>query len=252
MSLRNALDFALRQRLTWSPPARERSGEPEPFADDRERLWTETFGLGPARKRMAAWRWRRNLDALGLLVRAGDHPAVEALRRRRGPLRVLDVGSKNFDYADALSAFWTTGGVPPRLTGIELDAHRRYTDFRTRRAWAEHYASFVPDARYVAGDVLAWTEPADAVTWFYPFLTRGPLNRWGLPARFLRPRDLLDHVAGLVSPGGVLLIANLNDDEAALQRALLEEAGLPHSDLGAVPGASAAASSGRRLIVVTT
>lgn len=236
MSLRTSLDFALRQRLTWSPPAHERPEEPDPWQDDAERLLAEGYGLMGARQRMAAWRWRRNREVLQFLDRAGREPEVAALVKRPGPLAALDVGSKNFDYVDALGAFWTQGGQSLDLAGVELDAHRRYTDLRTRRAWADHYASFVSGARYLPSDVRDWTTPVEAVTWFHPFLTALPLKKWGLPTKYLRPQELLHHVLQLVVPGGVLVVANQTADEAELQHRLLDDEGQPYTDLGVVNG----------------
>jgi len=244
--LRTRLDWALRQALTWSPPAfEEAETKDEPVTDDEAR-WTEVYGLAPARDRMTEVRWRRNLAVVQLLDRAAGHPALAAVLASPGPLRALDVGAKNFDYVDGLAA--VLGRVPGlrsaraglEVTGLELDAHRRYTDLRTRRAWADHYASHVPGARYRAGDLLDEAGSYQILTWFFPFVTEFPLRRWGLPRRYFRPQDLFDHALGLLAPGGVLVVVNLNADEARIQRDLGARSRAPSFeafDLGVVPGA---------------
>jgi len=251
MSLRNSIDFFLRQRLTWSPAARERSEDPEPFADDTDRRWTEDYGLEAARRRMAGWRWRRNLAVLQLLDRAAAEPLFREALAGGDPLRALDIGSKNFDYVDALAAVLSHGGRRTvDLTGLEIDPHRRYTDLRTRRAWAEHYCSFVPGARYLPGDLEDHEGSYRVITWFFPFLFRAPLVKWGLPGRLLRPAALLARARALLEPGGVLLIVNLTADEEAEQHRLLGEAGAAFTPVGPVPGRYSPRSADQRLTLV--
>jgi hypothetical protein len=245
LDLRNSLDLALRNRITWSPAAHEEAEDhgglfddlAEPAAArDFEARALRDYGLGTARDRMASWRWNRNLAFLEVLDRAGQSPRLAEFLRRKPSLRVLDVGSKNFDYVDALAAFFAGFGSrrPVALTGIEVDAHRRYTDFRTRRAWADHYCAGVPGSRYLAQDLEDHREPYDLITWFLPFLTEFPLVRWGLPTRLLRPEALFDHAWGLLEPGGPVLLVNLNAGEAERQHALVRSRGLSPEDLGVV------------------
>ena len=233
LDLRNSLDLGLRNLFTWSPRAQEvaeaNDGVPEAG-------WSAPYGLEEARTRMATWRWTRNLAFLEVLDGAGGHPRFQAFLASRTTLRALDIGSKNFDYVDALAGFLSraAGLRQLALTGIEIDAHRRYTDFRTRRAWAEHYCSFVPGARYLAQGLEDHQETYDVVIWFLPFLTERPLVRWGLPTSLLRPETLYDHAWTLVEPGGVLLLVNLNADEEAIQLDLIRRRGHSHEALGPI------------------
>ena len=81
----------------------------------------------------------------------------------------------------------------------------------------------------------------EAATLFLPFVFKDPCLAWGLPGDFFQPEALLDHVVGLLKPGGVLLITNQGLAEAAEQRRLLrplEAAGrLQLIDRGAMPDA---------------
>lgn len=250
--LRTEVDWALRNRLTWSPPARERPEADVATDDPREAAWVERYALGPARDRMTAWRWRRNLAVVEVLEAALSSPALGRFLGRASSVRALDVGAKNFDYVDALGGFWSRAGGRRTvlLTGLEVDAHRRYTDLRTRKAWADHYASSVPGARYLAGDLEFHRERYDAITWFFPFVTEFPLRRWGLPTRLFRPQALFDHAWDLLEPGGVMVIVNLNRDEAARQHEILGRRGVAFDDLGVVPGGFGPNVGDQRVTVV--
>jgi hypothetical protein len=234
LNLRNSLDWNLRNLFTWSPTAVE-------VAEDKEAetgaSWTGRYTLGEARTRMTAWRWNRNLAFLETLDRVVQEPRVQRFLASRPTLKALDIGSKNFDYVDALAAVLSqaAGRRVLDLTGLEVDAHRRYTDFRTRRAWAEHYCSFVPGTRYLAQGLEDHQGAYGLISWFLPFLTERPLVRWGLPASLLRPGALYDHAYGLLEPGGVLVLVNLNGDEEGLQHGLIQQRGHIFTSLGSVP-----------------
>lgn len=248
IDLRNAVDWRLRGLLRWSPPAQERTEEKDPDTE-AEACWVETYSLGPPRERMAAWRWKRNLAVIEILDRVRQGGLAEFLGSCPGP-RVVDIGSKNFDYVDGLYGFFSSFGAPARVTGLEIDAHRRYRDFRTRRAWAEHYCSSVPGARYLPQGLEDYHNPCDVITWFFPFVTEYPLVRWGLPRRLFRPRALVDHALGLLVPGGWMVIVNLNAREAEVQQALLRARGLTIVDVGVVPGSYSPGAGDQRVTLV--
>lgn len=260
LDARNRVDFAVSRLLTWSPAARERPepmddlfGDLEPAerteAEEQERALRTTFHLDDLRGRATRSRYRRNLSVLHSLdAGLGDLPG-DALPDR---VRALDVGAKNFDYVDALVAFaaWHGRTGTPRevaLTGVEVDAHRRYADLRTRRAWAEHYAAQVPGSRFVVGDVREVEGSYDLVTWFHPFVTLEPLLRWGLPRSLLAPQDLLSHVISLLAPGGWLLVVSYDEEEAVEQRRLLDAGHLVWEDRGAPPATALCRGRERRL-----
>jgi SAM-dependent methyltransferase len=165
--------------------------------------------------------WRESLYVLDVL------DAV--LPRDLPPGRGLDVGSKNGCTLPGLAT-----ASPRGWDLVELDAHRRYLWGATRRAYGEALAACFPDCRYHAADVLTLPGPWAVVTWFLPFLTEGPLRAWGLPARFLQPERLLEHVCRRVLPGGALLVVNQGEAEAALQATLFERLGLSPRALGPV------------------
>lgn len=250
-SFRNGVDFALRNVLRWSPPARERP-EPKAGASAVEASWVGQYGLAGARERMTAGRWRRNLAVVEILDRVGREPEVADFLRGRSTLGVLDIGSKNFEYVDALAGFWSRhrGDRTVTLTGLEVDAYRRYTDLRTRKAWADHYCSQVPGARFLARGLEDHGEPCDVVTWFFPFVTEFPLLRWGLPLGLFRPQALFDHAWDLLAPGGLMVLVNLTGAEAEVQHGLVRARGAKFLDLGAVPGSFSDRARDQRLTLV--
>jgi SAM-dependent methyltransferase len=229
-NLRNAADFALRSRVRVAFPYRARNEEKTGVFDAlppdrreaavrRERELRDRYGLGGLYADSPVLTYERNLWALDLLERG-----LLPLPRRDGAvLRVLDVGSKDFAYAPALDAFFRvrTGAAQVALTGVELDAYRRYTNLHTRADHAAWHIRNLPAARYVPGSVLEVTGTFDFITWFSPFVTPEPHARWGLPMREFQPGVLLRHVLGLLAPGGTLLLSHPTEGEARVQRGLL-------------------------------
>ncbi|MBI3391951.1 MAG: hypothetical protein HY039_02050 [Nitrospirae bacterium] len=123
----------------------------------------------------------------------------------------IDAGCKNFFYAFGLFRFLERfrkhGTRKTTLTGYEIDAFRVYTDLRSRADHARGYASFLPGARFVAGDFLDAPGPAVLVTAFFPFVTETPHLSWGLPLDLLQPEAFFRHALGILAPGGVLVTA---------------------------------------------
>lgn len=142
--------------------------------------------------------------------------------------RALDVGPGRCGYLPALVS-WTGGD----WDGVELDAHRRDWTLVTRRGYAEHLLQrLCPECRYRAGSVLALCERYATVTWFLPFVAPAAFSATRLPQRFFAPRELPAHVHSLLKPGGQALIVNQGEHEAAVQRALFSDAGIPARALG--------------------
>ncbi len=227
MDLLRRLRFRARDSLRLSPPAWKRlatRAELERELDDAGRA--RLAELAPRFPRLSLWdracslaEWRESLYALDVL------DTVLAGRPSHG--RCLDVGAKNACMLAGLAT-----AVPLGWDAVELDAHRRYAWGTTRRAYGERMAAAFDGCRFIAGDVRALTGPYALVTWFLPFLAPGPVRAWGLPDGVLAPRPLLRHVAGLLSPGGQLLVVNQGAGEAALQAELFAQCGLEARALG--------------------
>lgn len=222
------LSFWLRGVTSWSLPAWKRTVTLEAL---RETLDAQALSRLEARFDLSGWAarcdeqdWRESLYVLDVLSRV--------LPQALPPGRALDVGSKNGTYFSGLVT-----AQPREWDLVELDAHRRYAWGATRRAHGERMVRGLPGSRFIAGDVRALTGSYAVVTWFLPFLHQAPLDAWGLPRNQLAPEALLRHVHARLVPGGVLLIVNQGDKEAALQRALFERVGLEARSLGQVRSA---------------
>jgi hypothetical protein len=157
--------------------------------------------------------------------------AVVPAELRHRAARGLDVGSKSWSYLAA-----QRGIVSGQWVGAELDAHRRVGGLQTRASIAHWRLRSFPDCRFIAGSVELVTDSYDVVTWFLPFVTAEPHKRWGLAARAFDPTGLAAHVWSLVAPGGVLVVSNQGDGEAARQAEIFDSLDIDAVCLGPVAG----------------
>jgi hypothetical protein len=143
-------------------------------------------------------------------------------------VRVVDVGSKDFVYASALAAFArrAASATHVELTGVEIDGNVIYDDLFTRADHGRAHAALShAQAVYEVADFLAFRakKPVHLVTFFYPFVTRFALLRWGLPASELRPEELFAHAVDMLDDNGILLVVNHTHEERDLLRAMLDK-----------------------------
>jgi hypothetical protein len=145
-------------------------------------------------------------------------------------VRALDVGCKNFAYARGLYHFLRHAGTgTPRsvtLVGIELDPYQIYRDLHSRLDYARYHIRGLEGCEYHGGDVNDHAGRYDVITWFLPFLTEYAHRKWGLPGSRFRPEPTLRHVLGLLAEGGILLLANREEEERDLQADLLRRLGV--------------------------
>lgn len=230
LALANPVFFALRSRLRFRRGG-YRETRATPLTDPVALETLRRCGLDGVIERMSEPTLATTLHVVDLLEAVFTrHPPPSS-----SPLRVLDVGCKNFEVAPALLASLATRGVRRdaiELTGIELDAYRVYAGGHSRADAATYFLELAAKAgfggahRFIAGDVLEHREHYDVITWLHPFVTPTPLLRWGLPLRHLAPERMLAHVASLRAPGGLLVIVNQEPEEAAIQRGLFARVGL--------------------------
>ncbi len=141
----------------------------------------------------------------------------------------LDVGARNAANLGGLATAWPHG-----WDAVERDAHRRYWNTTTRRAFGESMARAFPRCRYLAGDVRDLSTRYSVVTSFLPFVTEGAHRAWGLPGALFEPLGVLRHVWRRVADGGVLIVVNQGEDESEAQGRLFVEAGIRAEPLGRV------------------
>lgn len=231
----NALSFWIRKTLRWS---RGRPSLPDESKDGlfaflgggageaiaRETVLRERYRLDPLASASTRGLYRKNLYLLDILEKAVEGlpiPTPEA------PLvEALDAGSQDWHYVFALERWLRfanrVAGRRVSLTGVEVDGYGIYSDFHSRRDYAEAYAGQTgnPEATFEVGDFL---EPRnrkyDILTAFYPFVLRHHLLLWGLPLRYFKPDRFFPKAAALIRPGGWLLVFThtLREHESLLE-----------------------------------
>lgn len=222
----NSFEFAVRSRVAWrrGPPALPHESKAELYgflpararwaAELRESELLRRYALAPLRARSTRHVYRENVALLAALEDVLGRPPLPAGET----LRAVDVGAKNWSYVYALSQFLGSRG-PLELHGVEVDAHARYADLRTREDYAQAYMDACPRGalRFWAQDALDFGQPGgfDVVTCFYPFLTRYALLRWGCPLSLFQPEALIAHLVTLLRPGGTLCVFTQTSDERA-------------------------------------
>ena len=257
---RNQMQWALRNFVRWTPgeyrekPSRQAfiNHLPHPKAE-LAKILLARYGLSDLPERAADQRVLETLTYLdwldGLALTASDW--LDALLRKESEanhsvvqgeqtLSWLDVGAKNWSYVEALSGFiQNRHGANSQLHGIELDPMRRYTNLHTREQAAQAFIKRIPQASYHVGDALHWQQPVHVISLFLPFVFVEPHLARGLPLPYFQPQALLEHLVGLLEPGGLLIIVNQGEVEAEAQDQLLQnlvvQGSLEIQNLGQLP-----------------
>jgi len=237
-TIRNQLDYPLRQLVRWRRPGLHLRNEPKDnlFGDlsPDERLIAEAG----ARRLLVAYRlhtlytastrrnYRENLFYLEMLERA----LREAIVDLPPAVYAADVGCSHWFYVKALYgllSWWSTD--QPRtvyLDGFEVDAFRVYADLHSRYDHAQSHLGSLPGVRYITTPFTTQPGKYDLVTMLFPFVFRRDALEWGLPHYLFRPRELLAEVWHSVRPGGTLIVVNQGEAEHREQQALMAEAGI--------------------------
>lgn len=134
---------------------------------------------------------------------------------------LCDVGCASFWYAAALDAFFR----PRAMVGVDVEGYRLFKDGRTRSDYAAGYVGQRSNARFVVADYLGYTEPADLITAWFPFLTPPAILAWRLPLSLLRPERLIRQIHRNLKPGGCFVMVNHGPGEADLAHGLCIAAG---------------------------
>ncbi len=185
------------------------------YLDGAERIAAETgeralcarYGLDDLRAGSSRRDYREVVDLLSVL----DDVRVSMPWAPDRPLRVVDVGARNWSYVGALERFFRRRAAKIELSGVEVDGHGIYPNGHARCDYAEAYAAQTgnPAVRYEVADFCEWgrgDEGAfDCVTMFFPFLTRYALLDWGLPSSLFAPAAVIGRAVELLRPGGVLV-----------------------------------------------
>ena len=141
----------------------------------------------------------------------------------------LDIGCRSFSHLPALSVF-----ARHEWHGVELDAHARYWNGYTRRAYGEWMAQQRCGSHYIADSLLQVQGRFNTISWLLPFVVEAALQRWGLPARYFQPQPLLEKACSLLADDGVMIIINQGEHEADVQQVLFETVLVKVGQLGRV------------------
>ncbi|MFC4100583.1 hypothetical protein [Paenibacillus xanthanilyticus] len=233
----NAVRFALRSRLRIRlgrvrlKPAPKAHLYPDAATKRQERELLETYEFGRWRELLGLSDYQLNLYHLDFL--RWLQPELQPHLPRA--LRIVDVGSRTFYYAPALFRFFRRHYEVESLTGIELDAYRRYPNGFTAYDYAQAYLRELnePDViRYEAVDFMRAEAAYNVCTLFLPFVTPDPLLHWGLPLATFQPARLIEHAYRQLEQPGVLIVTNKGAEEQQSLHRLLREAGIPFEDRG--------------------
>jgi len=149
-------------------------------------------------------------------------------------VEVLDIGCKNFFYAQGEYQFFKTQVQNVFLDGVEIDAYRLYSNFYSRYETAKFYIKNNKNIKYIANNLLNIEKKYDYIIWFLPFIKIEPHQYWGLPNKYFMPEKLLSHAYSLLQPNGQMLIINQGMEEAKIQRHLLKKLKIKYTEKGIV------------------
>jgi hypothetical protein len=213
LGARNRLDYFLRETLTLGLPV-----SPE----NNQTLILDALARDEMRELMGAFAWDRWLA-----------------KRNAGGARVVDIGCRNFYLAPLLHALFGEHFAPLEIHGIEIDAHRRYRNLRTRADYGKHYAGSIPNGHYHAMDFRDWREPFEVGLLLNPFVTKSTLLAWGLPLAHFAPEEIYAHARRQCR--GLLFVTHPSEMEREIGLELAARAGFRLlEERGWKPGARSA------------
>lgn len=149
-------------------------------------------------------------------------------------ISILDIGSKNWNYAGSEYVFFKSFSTNLSLTGIELDGYRLCTNFYNRYEIAQFYTKNLPNTKYIIGDFMEHNEKYDYIIWILPFITEYPHLKWGLPLKYFKPEEMLAHAYNLLNENGEMLIINQGEDEYKIQLELNKKLNLNFEPVGEI------------------
>jgi hypothetical protein len=237
--LRNAVDYPLRQAVRLRRAGLRFRNEPKTNlfaflgedeqrqAQSQEARLSAAYHLETIAANSSGENYRENLYYLELLERAFTEVGMQL------PLmiRVADIGPSHWFYVRGLYSllhWWQApGGRDVELSGFEADAYRVYNDFRSRHDHALAHMSGLPGVRYLPRAFQAQPGAFDLALMLFPFVFVRDHLEWGLPGKLFLPEELLSAAWTSLRRGGRLVVVNQGEAEHRVQRALLDQVGIP-------------------------
>lgn len=202
--IKNAIDFFMRNNTKFSRKNFVEKNEQNLLRNYLENLYT--------------------FDVLSKFFQSNNIPEIS----------VLDIGCKNFFYAQGEHQFFKTFANEVYLDGVELDAYRLYSNLYSRYEVAKFYIKNNNNIKYISDNLLNLKKQYDYIIWFLPFVKIEPLKSWGLPNKYFMPEKLLAHAYSLLKPNGQMLIVNQGVEEALIQKHLFEKLNIKYTEKGIV------------------
>lgn len=209
--LRNKFDFFLRSHITFSRKNYQEFGS---FHEEYLIENFEKYNLSLL-KDLNERNIEENLYFLNIFDKYLN-------KTKREKITVLDIGSKNWNYVKSEYLFAKSLSDNIVLNGIELDGYRLNSKFYTRYEIAKFYTKDLENTNYIVGDFLEHDFKYDLIIWILPFITEYPLQKWGLPLKYFKPLDMLNHAYNLMNKDGELLIINQGEEEYKIQQELIK------------------------------
>lgn len=231
--IKNKFDFFLREHFTFSRKNYFEKNEPKEnlFSDkqteEREEFLLEKFDFELFKSNSTIQNYLDNLYMLDLFDK---YLKVDF----KDELSVLEIGCKNWFLVKAQYFFFKKYCKTLKLTGIELDANRLYTNFYSRSEVAQFYSKDLPNTKYTAGDFLKHNGQYDYIIWILPFVFEEPLLKWGLPLSYFKPEQMLKKAYESLNEGGKVFIINQGAIEYEEQKRLCNSLNIVFEELGEV------------------
>ena len=223
-NIKNNIDFFLRSRITFSRKnyTEQNENKEDIFENEEQKNLSRTLDKKYNINSLALGTVQNYLENLYCLEILNKYISIQDKK----DISVLDIGSKNWNYAKSEYLFFANNFENIHLNGIEIDAFRMSTNLYTRYEIAKYHIKDLKNTNYIAGDFLKHNQKYDYIIWFLPFITEYPLVKWGLPLRYFKPLLMLKHAYNSLNADGELLIINQGEKEYNIQKNLNDELGL--------------------------
>lgn len=227
-NLKNNIDFYLNQNFCFSRKNYfEENESKEKLYENllqKESYLFEKYSLDFLKSNSTLQNYLENLYLLDLL---DTHLKIDF----KNDAKVLDIGCKNWFYANGEHSFFKKYAKNLCLDGIEIDANRLYNNFYSRKEAAKFYIKDLGGTNFIEKDFLNHDKKYDYIIWILPFVFEYPHLKWGLPLKHFQPAKMLEHAYNALNKDGAIFIVNQGEAEYAEQIKLCKELNIEHIPL---------------------
>jgi len=216
--LKNNFDFFLRNHITFSRKNYTEKAEDigDIVIEDDNKNFLEKLKKSYDLELLKPSTKRNFLENLYFLNLFNKHFS----KNNRQNNFILDIGSKNWSYVKSEYLFSKSVSQSFVLNGIEIDPYRLCSNLYNRLEIAKYYTKGLENTNYIIGDLMTHNQKYNYIIWILPFITEYPLLRWGLPLKYFKPKEMLEHAYNLLNKNGEMLIINQGEHEYDIQKNL--------------------------------